>query len=198
MRLGSVLLAISDCYGVFCFCYRPIDRISLRRPVQEIPTLGDFGIFGIGLESFHQRRLARKMKLMEICSMTRIKCSLLSIMMFQMTAIVTPAFPQGVTQDSGACASSGPRADLETESASSPPQRVIAANRGTADALASVSSGRPWTPGNETATRPWSAPAGHHQPRAIDVLTSDSSFEQIFEAEDARVDRIVRNICRGC
>jgi len=38
----------------------------------------------------------------------------------------------------------------------------------------------------------------HHQPRAIDVLTSASSFEQFFEEEDARVDRIVRNICRGC
>jgi len=136
------------------------------------------------------------MKLMEISSMTKIKFSLLGIMMFQITAIVTPAFPQGVTQDSGACASSGPKADLETES--SPPRRVIVVNRGTADAVASVSSGRPWTPGNETATRPWSAPAGHHQPRAIDVLTSDSSFEQIFEDEDARVDRIVRNICRGC
>ena len=129
--------------------------------------------------------------------MTKIKFSLLSIMMFQITAIVTPAFPQEVTQDLQACASSGPKADLETESPS-PPQKVIVANRGTADALASVSSGHPWTPGNETATRPWSAPAGHHQPRAIDVLTSDSSFEQIFEAEDARVDRIVRNICRGC
>ena len=38
----------------------------------------------------------------------------------------------------------------------------------------------------------------HHQPRAIDVLTSASSFEQFFEEEDARADRIVRNICRGC
>jgi hypothetical protein len=138
------------------------------------------------------------MKLMEVYSMTKIKCSLLSIIMFQITAIVTPAFSQGVTQDSGACASSGPKADLETESASSPPRKVIVANGATADALASVSSGRPWTPGSETATRPWSAPAGHHQPRAIDVLTSDSSLEQIFEDEDARVDRIVRNICRGC
>jgi hypothetical protein len=128
--------------------------------------------------------------------MTKIKFSLLSIMMFQIAAIVTPAFPQGVTQDSGACASSGPKADLEIESP--PPRKVIVVNRGTADAVASVSSGRPWTPGSETATRPWSAPAGHHQPRAIDVLTSASTFEQFFEEEDARVDRIVRNICRGC
>ena len=129
--------------------------------------------------------------------MTKIKFSLLSIMMLQMTAIATPVFPQEVTQDSGAYASSEPKADLESESAPSPPQKVIVVNRGTADAMASVSSGRPWTQGNETATRPWSAPAGHHQPRAIDVLTSASSFEQFFE-EGARVDRIVRNICRGC
>jgi len=138
------------------------------------------------------------MKLMEICAMTKIKLSLLSIVMFQITAIATPAFPQGVSQDLGACASSGPKADLETESTPSPLRKVIVVNRGIANALATDSSGRPWTPGNETATRPWSAPAGHHQPRAIDVLTSDSSFEQIFEEEDARVDRIVRNICRGC
>jgi hypothetical protein len=138
------------------------------------------------------------MKLMEICAMTKIKLSLLSIVMFQITAIATPAFPQGVSQDLGACASSGPKADLETESTPSPLRKVIVVNRGIANALATDSSGRPWAPGNETATRPWSAPAGHHQPRAIDVLTSDSSFEQIFEEEDARVDRIVRNICRGC
>jgi hypothetical protein len=130
--------------------------------------------------------------------MTKIKLSLLSIVMLQMTAIVTPVFPQEVTQDSGTNASSGPTADLESESATSPPRKVIVVKRGTADAMASVSSGRAWTPGNETATRPWSAPAGHHQPRAIDVLTSASSFEQFFEEKDARVDRIVRNICRGC
>ena len=121
-----------------------------------------------------------QMKLMEICAMTKIKLSLLSIMMFQITAIVTPAFPQGVSQDLGACASSGPKADLETESAPSPLRKVIVVDRGDANALATDSSGRPWTPGNETATRPWSAPAGHHQPRAIDVLTSASSFEKFF------------------
>ena len=130
--------------------------------------------------------------------MTKIKFSLLSIIMLQTTAIATPVFPQEVTQDSGVYASPGHKADLESEYASSPPRKVIVVDRPTADAMASVSSGRPWTPGNETATRPWSAPAGHHQPRAIDVLTSASSFEQFFEEEDARVDRIVRNICRGC
>ena len=130
--------------------------------------------------------------------MTKIKFSLLSIIMLQITAIATPVYPQEVALDLGACASSGQKSDLESKSASSPPRKVFVVDRPTDDAMASVSSGRPWTPGNETATRPWSAPAGHHQPRAIDVLTSASSFEQFFEEEDARVDRIMRNICRGC
>ena len=129
--------------------------------------------------------------------MTKVKLSLLSVFMLQITAIVTPVFAQEVTQDRGAYALSSHKVDLESESASSPPRKVIVVDRPTADAMASVSSG-PWTPGNETATRPWSAPAGHHQPRAIDVLTSASSFEKFFEEEDARVDRIMRNICRGC
>jgi hypothetical protein len=130
--------------------------------------------------------------------MTKLKLSLLSIIILQTTAIATPVFPQEVTRDSGIYASPSHQADLESDSASSPPRKVIVVDRPTADAMASVSSGRPWTPGNETATRPWSAPAGHHQPRAIDVLTSTSSVEQFFEDEDARVDRVVRNICRGC
>jgi hypothetical protein len=130
--------------------------------------------------------------------MTNLKLSLLSVVMFLTTAIVTPAFPQEVSQDSGASVSSDSKADLKSQSTLSRPRKVIVVNRRTADAMASVSSGRPWIPGSETTTKPWSAPAGHHQPRAIDVLTSASSFEQIFEDEDARVDRIVRNICRGC
>jgi hypothetical protein len=130
--------------------------------------------------------------------MTKIKLSLLSVGMFLTTAIVTPAFPQEVSRGSAASISSDSKADLESQSGLSRPREVVVINRRTADSMASVSSGRPWTPGSETATRPWSAPAGHHQPRAIDVLTSASSSEQIFEDEDARVDRIVRNICRGC
>jgi hypothetical protein len=130
--------------------------------------------------------------------MTNLKLSLLSVVMFLTTAIVTPAFPQEVSQDSGASVPSDSKADLESQSGPSRPRKVIVVNRRPADAMASVSSDRPWSPGSETATRPWSAPAGHHQPRAIDVLASASSFEQFFEEEDARVDRIVRNICRGC
>jgi hypothetical protein len=130
--------------------------------------------------------------------MTNLKLSLRSVGMFLTSVIATPAFPQEISQDSGAYVSSDSKADLESRSGASRPPKVTAVNRPPADAMASVSSDRPWTPGSETATKPWSAPVGHHQPRAIDVLTSVSSFEQFFEDEDARVDRIVKNICRGC
>jgi hypothetical protein len=131
--------------------------------------------------------------------MTNLKSSLLSVGMFLTTVIATPAFTQEVSQDSGAYVSSDSKTDLGSRSgASRPPKVTTATSRPPADAMASVSSSRPWTPGSETATKPWSAPAGHHQPRAIDILTSAASFEQFFEDEDARVDRIVRNICRGC
>jgi hypothetical protein len=46
------------------------------------------------------------------------------------------------------------------------------------------------------ATKPWSAPVGHHQPSAVDVLESDSQLS--LNQEDVKVDRVVRGICRGC
>jgi hypothetical protein len=51
---------------------------------------------------------------------------------------------------------------------------------------------------NETATRPWLAPVGHRQPRAIDFPASMSTPQQIIDQEDAIVDRKIRGICRGC
>jgi hypothetical protein len=62
---------------------------------------------------------------MEIYAMTKVKLSLLSVFMLQITAIVTPVFAQEVTQDRGAYALSSHKADLESESASSPPRKVI-------------------------------------------------------------------------
>jgi hypothetical protein len=130
--------------------------------------------------------------------MTNFRLSLSSVVMFLTAVIITPAYPQEVSQDLGAHVSSLSETDVESRSGASRPSNLLAVSRSPADAMASVSSGHPWMPGRETATKPWSAPAGHHQPRAIDVLTSDSTLEQFFEDEDARVDRIVRNICRGC
>jgi hypothetical protein len=51
---------------------------------------------------------------------------------------------------------------------------------------------------NETATRPWSAPVGHRQPRAVDIPASTSASQQIIDSEDASVDRKIKGICRGC
>ena len=51
--------------------------------------------------------------------------------------------------------------------------------------------------GNETSTLPWSAPRGHHQPRLADIPASPVQQDNLNE-EDARIDRIVRNVCRNC
>ena len=51
---------------------------------------------------------------------------------------------------------------------------------------------------NEMATRPWSAPVGHHQPRASDVPSSTSVPQQMIDPEDAYVDRKISGVCRGC
>jgi hypothetical protein len=48
----------------------------------------------------------------------------------------------------------------------------------------------------ETATRPWSAPVGHRQPRAADI--SPSVSPQTLDQEDIDVDRKIRGVCRGC
>jgi hypothetical protein len=52
--------------------------------------------------------------------------------------------------------------------------------------------------GCETATRPWSAPVGHRQPRAADIPASTSRSQQTLDQEDADVDRKISNVCRAC
>jgi hypothetical protein len=51
---------------------------------------------------------------------------------------------------------------------------------------------------NETATRPWSAPVGHRQPRSADIPASTSASQQIIDQEDVIVDRKIKGVCRGC
>jgi hypothetical protein len=51
---------------------------------------------------------------------------------------------------------------------------------------------------NETATRPWSAPVGHRQPRAADLPASMSTDQPTLDQEDAEVDRKIKGVCRGC
>jgi hypothetical protein len=54
--------------------------------------------------------------------------------------------------------------------------------------------------GCETITIPWSAPVGHRQPQAADVTLSkpSSSIDRALSEENARVDQLVKGICRGC
>ena len=61
-----------------------------------------------------------------------------------------------------------------------------------------VLSFHPSAAGKETTTRPWTAPVGHRQPRAIDVPSSASGSQYLFEQEDLNVDRKISGICRGC
>jgi hypothetical protein len=164
--------------------------------LKKISTLGDSGISRIRWESGDQKRLCANENQRETHSMT--KCSLLSVAVILSTAIAAPVFAQTVTQEPSAYALYLPNGDLGVRSAPSQPQDVPTVSHGTADAMASAPSVRTWAAGNETATRPWSAPVGHHQPSAADVPASTSASEQILDQEDANVDRIVRSVCRGC
>ena len=164
--------------------------------LKKISTFGDSGISRIHRESGDQKRLCANENQRETHSMA--KCSLLSVAAILSTAIAAPVFAQPVNQEPSAYALYLPNGALGVGSAPSQRQDVPTVSHGTADAMASAPSIRPWAAGNETATRPWSAPVGHHQPGAADVPTSTSASEQILDQEDANVDRIVRSVCRGC
>jgi hypothetical protein len=164
--------------------------------LKKISALGDSGISRIRPESGDQKRLRANENQRETHSMT--KCSLLSVTVILSAAIATPVFAQTVTQERGAYALYLPNRGLGVGSARSQRQDVPIVSHGTADAMASAPPVRPWAAGKETATRPWSAPVGHHQPGAADVPASTSASEQILDQEDANVDRIVRSVCRGC
>ena len=112
------------------------------------------------------------------------------------TAIVVPVFAQAVAHEPGAYALNLPHVGTGIGSALSQQRDVSIINPGKTDTMPSAPSPRPWKAGNEMATKPWSAPVGHHQPTAVDVLESDSRLS--LDQEDANVDRIVRGVCRGC
>jgi hypothetical protein len=93
---------------------------------------------------------------------------LLSMSVILSTAIAAPVFAEAVVRVPDAYALYLPKVEVE---GSAPPQRrdLPIVSHDTDDATASAPSVRPWRAGNETAIRPWSAPLGHHQPRAVDV-----------------------------
>jgi hypothetical protein len=123
---------------------------------------------------------------------------LLSMSVILSTAIAAPVFAQAVGQEPDAYALYLPKVGAGTGSAPSQERDAPIVSQGTDDATASAPSVRPWRAGSETAIKPWSAPLGHHQPRASDASASTSASLQILDQEDANVDRIVRSVCRGC
>ncbi len=116
------------------------------------------------------------------------KCTILGVVAILSTAITI--------LEPGAYAFYRPNGDLGIASARSQRREAVVVGRGIADAMALAPSFRPSMPGHETATRPWSAPVGHRQPRAADVPTSASL--SVLDQEDADVDRKISSVCRGC
>ena len=123
---------------------------------------------------------------------------LLGMSVILSAAITAPVFAQAVVQEPDAYALYLPRVGPEIEAGPSQRRDAPIVSHDTDDVTASAPSARPWSAGNQTAIRPWSAPVGHHQPRAADVSASTSASQQILDREDANVNRMVRSVCRGC
>jgi hypothetical protein len=115
---------------------------------------------------------------------------LLSVSVILSVAIATPAFAQTAAQEPNTYALNISNVEMKVGS--------MQHQQGAVNGIASnaTQTVRPWKAGSETATMPWSAPTGHHQPTAVDVINSD--YRLSLDQEDARVDGIVRGICRGC
>ena len=107
-----------------------------------------------------------------------IRCTLSGLAVVLPLMFAMPVAAQATAQEQLEC-----RLALEAEGGRTPGP--------TADALPR---------GCETATMPWSAPVGHRQPQAADLTSSKPSLsiDQALNEENARVDRLVKGICRGC
>src|ERR1700719_5096145 len=68
-------------------------------------------------------------------------------------------------------------------------QQVAVLDRAIADTMAFAPPSRSVAPGNETTTRPWSAPVGHRQPSVADIPASTSASQQTFDQDDEHVNR---------
>jgi hypothetical protein len=122
------------------------------------------------------------------------KFTLLSVAIVLSTALVFPGLAQAAIQARGSYAFYHPNGDSRLGPTPHQRREEIVVSRGSANTMALAPSFRASMPGHETATRPWSAPVGHRQPRATDVPTSLSVLDQ----EDADVDRKISSVCRGC
>src|ERR1700721_3193412 len=126
--------------------------------LKKISTFGDSGISRIHRESGDQKRLCANENQRETHSMT--KCSLLSVAVILSTAIAAPVFAQTVKQEPSAYALYLPNGALGVGSAPSQRQDAPTVSHGTAEAMASAPSIRPWAEGNEIETRLGSARGG--------------------------------------
>src|SRR6266481_9782349 len=95
--------------------------------------------------------------------MTRF--TFLGMASFLSEAIATPVLAQAVIQQPGAYAFHYPNGDLGIASTLSQRREAVVVGGGVAGARASAPPFRSSGAGRETATRPWSAPVGHRQPR---------------------------------
>jgi hypothetical protein len=129
-------------------------------------------------------------------SMTKL--ALLRRAAFLAAAMAPSALAQPVIQEPGAYAFHYPNGDLGIASTPSERREPGVFGDGIAGARAFAPPVRSSRAGNETATRPWSAPVGHRQPRAADVPASSPASRPILDQEDANIDRKIRNVCRGC
>jgi hypothetical protein len=116
------------------------------------------------------------------------KFTLLGVATVLSIALVTPILAQPVVQERGSYAFYHPSGDMEP----------APFGHGTTNATPLAPSFRPSVVGEETTTRPWSAPVGHRQPRTAEVPTSTSVSPYVLDQEDANVDRKIRGVCRGC
>jgi hypothetical protein len=105
-----------------------------------------------------------------------IRLALLGTAAVLSMAFASPLPAHAVTVDSAACSN---------------------VSQASENAFAPAPTARWKPPGCETTTIPWSAPVGHRQPQAADVPAA-TSFEQALDEENAKVDRVVKGICRGC
>jgi hypothetical protein len=126
------------------------------------------------------------------------KFALLGVVTILSTALTPPVLAQAVIQEPGAYAFYHPNGSLRIGSTPLQRREDVIAGRGTADAMALAPPFHPSVAGKETTTRPWSAPVGHRQPRAADVLTSTSASQHLLDQEDVNVDRKISGVCRGC
>jgi hypothetical protein len=162
-------------------------------------VIGEFSLFGVREISGLQRKSGYQKRSRAAITTLRqpmTDFSLLSMAAILSTALGTPSLAETAIQELRVYASS--HHDRELGIAPTPAQRreIAVVGRGTAGVTASAPSIPSSRRGLETSTRPWSAPVGHRQPRAVAVPPSASQLS--LDEEDANVDRKINSVCRGC